>query len=94
MLIMQDYNTILGVIQMRLVKCSYETVQRRFSIGSSTVTLIMKRFRSCGMTYEQLKQGIVYYLDFLGTQGKLRHFSYDDHGKRVHLLQELYQFLR
>ena len=56
MLIMQDYNTILGVIQMRLVKCSYETVQRRFSIGSSTVTLIMKRFRSCGMTYEQLKQ--------------------------------------
>ena len=52
---MQDYNTILGVIQMRLVGCSYEVVQRRYNIGSSTVTLIMKRFRSLGTPYDRLK---------------------------------------
>lgn len=52
---MQDYNTILGVIQMRLVGCSYEAVQRRHNVGSGTVTLIMNRFRDCGLSFEQLK---------------------------------------
>jgi len=52
---MQDYNTILGVIQMRLVGCSYDIIERRYKIGSSTVTLIMQRFKACGQTYEQLK---------------------------------------
>lgn len=52
---MQDYNTIIGVIQMRLVDCSYDTVQRRYNIGSGTVTLIMNRFRDSGLTFDQLK---------------------------------------
>ena len=52
---MQDYNTIMGVIQMRLVDCSYEIVQRRHNIGSGTVTLIMNRFQESGLSYDQLK---------------------------------------
>jgi len=53
---MQDYNTIMGVIQMRLVSCPYEAVQQRYKIGSSTVTLIMNRFKNCEHSFEQLKQ--------------------------------------
>ena len=34
---MQDYNTIIGVIQMRENDISYEAVQNRYNIGSSTV---------------------------------------------------------
>ena len=52
---MQDYNTIMGVIQMRLVDCSYDIVQRRHNVGSGTVTLIMNRFRESGLSYDQLK---------------------------------------
>ena len=52
---MQDYNTIIGVIQMRLVDCSYDIVQRRYNIGSGTVTLIMNRFHDSGLTFDQLK---------------------------------------
>ena len=52
---MQDYNTIMGVIQMRLVGCSYDIVQRRHNVGSGTVTLIMNRFRESGLSYDQLK---------------------------------------
>ena len=40
---MQSYTTIIGVIELRLQKQSYDIVQKRFGIGSSTVTLIMKR---------------------------------------------------
>lgn len=44
---MQSYTTIIGVVELRLQKQSYTTVQKRYSIGSSTVTLIMKRFNIC-----------------------------------------------
>ena len=52
---MQDYNTIMGVIQMRLVGCSYDIVQRRHKIGSSTVTRIMSRFQNSGLSFEHLR---------------------------------------
>lgn len=45
---MHDYNTILGVIELRLSKVSYDAVQKRYQIGRSGITLIMKplqRFR-------------------------------------------------
>ena len=42
---MQKYSTIIGVIELRSQKIGYATTQRRYRIGSSTVTLIMKRFR-------------------------------------------------
>lgn len=53
---MQNYTTILGVVELRLRKQSYSTVQKRYSIGSSTVTLIMKRFRELGLSLDDLKQ--------------------------------------
>ena len=41
---MQNCTTIIGIIELRLQKVGYETTQKRYSVGSSTVTLIMKRF--------------------------------------------------
>ena len=52
---MQDYNTIIGVIQMRENDISYEAVQNRYNIGSSTVTLIMKRYKSLNIDVAELK---------------------------------------
>ncbi len=53
---MQHYTTIVGVIELRLKKQSYDTIQKRYSIGSSTVTLIMKRFKEMGLSLDDLKQ--------------------------------------
>ena len=52
---MQDYSTIIGVIGMRLNNISYDIVQKRYGIGSSTVTLIMKRFEESGLSLDDLK---------------------------------------
>ena len=53
---MQSYTTIIGVVELRLQKQSYTTVQKRYSIGSSTVTLIMKRFKELGLSLDDLKR--------------------------------------
>ena len=37
---MHDYNTILGVIELRLSKVSYDSVQKRYRIGRSGIALI------------------------------------------------------
>lgn len=47
---MQNYTTIIGVIELRSQKCSYNTVQKRYSIGSGTVTLIMNRYKQLGIS--------------------------------------------
>ena len=52
---MQKYATIIGVIELRLQKVGYATTQKRYGIGSSTVTLIIKRFRELGLSLEELK---------------------------------------
>lgn len=52
---MQDYNTIIGVIQMRQNECSYSVVQSRYHIGSSTLQLIMNRFYESQKTLDELK---------------------------------------
>ena len=52
---MQSYSTILGVIELRLEKVSYATTQKRYGIGSSTITLIMNRFQELGLTLDELK---------------------------------------
>ena len=39
---MQDYNTIIGAIQMRLNKCPTRSVMDRFRIGSSTLNVKVK----------------------------------------------------
>ena len=38
---MQNYTTIIGVIELRIQGHSYSTVQQRYSVGSSTAQLIM-----------------------------------------------------
>jgi len=53
---MQNYTTIIGVVELRLQKQNYTTVQKRYSIGSSTVTLIMKRFKELGLSLDDLKK--------------------------------------
>ena len=53
---MQNYNTIIGVIQMRLNECTLGMIQDRYHIGSGTTQLILKRFNASGFTLEQLKQ--------------------------------------
>ena len=52
---MQNYTTIIGIIELRLQKIGYETTQKRYGVGSSTVTLVMKRFRELGVSLEELK---------------------------------------
>lgn len=52
---MQNYNTIIGVIQMRQNQCSLSVIQDRFHIGSGTVQLILKRFKASGFSLDDLK---------------------------------------
>ena len=52
---MQDYNTIIGVIQMRQNECSFSVIEARYRIGSGTVQRILKRFAASGMTLNELK---------------------------------------
>ena len=42
---MQNYATILGVVELRLQDVGCVTIQSRYNIGFSTVTLIMKRYK-------------------------------------------------
>ena len=46
---MHDYNTILGVIELRLSKVSYDSVQKRYRIGRSGIALIMNRYKDSGL---------------------------------------------
>lgn len=52
---MQDYNTIIGVIQMRQNNCSFSVIEARYHIGSSTVQRILKRFEASGLTLQELR---------------------------------------
>ena len=52
---MQNYTTIIGVIELRGRKCPYDVIQKRYSIGSSTLQLIMKRYAETGIPLENLK---------------------------------------
>lgn len=53
---MQDYNTIIGVIQMRQNECSFSVIQARYHIGSGTAQRILNRFVASGFTLDQLKE--------------------------------------
>ena len=52
---MQDYNTIIGAIQMRQNNCSFSVIEGRYHIGSGTAQRILKRFEASGMTLEELR---------------------------------------
>lgn len=52
---MQDFNTIIGVIQMRQNDCSFSVIQKRYHIGSGTTQRILSRFEASGLTLEELR---------------------------------------
>ena len=52
---MQDYNTIIGSIQMRLNGCQTRSVMDRYKIGSGTLSLIMSRYHANGIPIEELR---------------------------------------
>ena len=45
---MHDYTTIIGVIELRSDQESYDTVQKKYRIGRSGISLIMNRFKTQG----------------------------------------------
>lgn len=52
---MQDYNTIICSIQMRLNNCPTRSVMDRYNIGSGTLNLIMSRYKASGIPIEELR---------------------------------------
>ena len=52
---MQNYSTIIGVIELRQRECPYGVIQKRYSIGSSTLQLIMKRYAEIGIPIDELR---------------------------------------
>lgn len=52
---MQNYSTIIGVIELRQSGIGYRTTKKRYNIGNSTVTLIMNRFQELGIPLDKLK---------------------------------------
>ena len=53
---MHDYNTILGVIELRLSKVSYDSVQKRYRIGRSVIALIMNCYKDSGLSLDDLRR--------------------------------------
>ena len=49
---MHDYNTIIGVIELRNDKVSYPVIRRRYGIGNSGIDLIMNRYKDSGLSWE------------------------------------------
>ena len=52
---MQDYNTIIGVIQLRQNNCSFSVIEARYHIGSGTAQRILNRFDATGFTLDELR---------------------------------------
>ena len=87
---MHDYNTILGVIELRLSKVSYDTVQKRYRIGRSGIILIMKRYNESGLSLDDLRQmPALKVVDLIYPKENLRHkvsakYCYVTHELRLH----------
>ena len=52
---MQNYSTIIGVIELHQDGCSFRTIRSRYNIGAGTVVLILERFREIGLPLNELK---------------------------------------
>ena len=52
---MQNYSTIIGVIELRQNGCGYRTIRSRYSIGGSAVELILTRYQEIGIPLNELK---------------------------------------
>ena len=71
---MHNYTTIIGVLELRLDQKSYDTVQKRYRIGRSGISLIMNRFKDSGLSLDDLKQmPPEKVVDLIYPQNNLRH---------------------
>lgn len=52
---MQNFSTILGVIKLRQKGIGFRTIRSRYGIGSSTIALIMERFKEMEYTLDELR---------------------------------------
>jgi len=52
---MQNYTTIMGILEMRRRGISYQDCCNRYEVGKSTVCLISRRFADIGKTLDELK---------------------------------------
>lgn len=52
---MKEYPIIVGILEFREKGFSYETIQRRWKIGASTVRKTVCRFEELGMSLEEIK---------------------------------------
>ena len=69
---MQDYNTIIGSIQMRLNGCQTRSVMDRYKIGSGTLNLIMSRYHANGIHLRKLRTFSIRRKIY---RGKMSHFQ-------------------
>lgn len=53
---MQNYTTIIGIIDMRQRGISFDDCRSRYGVGCSTITLIMNRFAESGKDLSTLEQ--------------------------------------
>ena len=53
---MQDYSTIIGIIDMRLHDISYDDCCARYKVGHSTIALIMSKYNLLGRSLEELRE--------------------------------------
>lgn len=53
---MQDYNTIIGIIEFRQKGLSFEITEKRFNVGSWVAQNIVSRFSAFGISLDDLKK--------------------------------------
>lgn len=52
---MQDYSVIIGVLKLREQDFSYRTIRARYGIGMNAIELILKRYKACGHSLDELQ---------------------------------------
>ena len=52
---MQNFSTIVGVVELHQNGCSYRTIRSRYNIGAGTVVLILERFQEMGIPLNELR---------------------------------------
>ncbi len=84
---MHDYNTILGVIELRLSKVSYDSVQKTLPDRTGGIALIMNRYKDSGLSLDDLRQmPASKVVDLIYPKGNLRHkdIPLPDAKKKIH----------
>ena len=52
---MQNFSTIIGVVELHQNGCSYRSIRSRYNIGAGTVVLILERFQELGIPLNELR---------------------------------------